>query len=119
MVRFPKNQDRKKTLKNPLLFHSKMAPVPSWAARDREKRGRWRAGIGAQGDDHGGGRGGDGRGVSYAALGRASGAGLAEARGALSACGETQSVVGMRRRGAEGIQRLRTTGRKKTYEGGS
>ena len=46
-----------------------MTPVPSCAARDREKRGWRRNGIGARRDDHGGGRGDDGRGVQYAAQG--------------------------------------------------
>ena len=84
-----------------------MTPVPSCATRDREKRGWRRNGIGARRDDHGGDRGDDGRGVQYAVqggkLGQASGADLAGAGSALSACGETRSVGGVCRRCKEGI----------------
>ena len=97
--RFPTNQDRKKTLKNPLLFLSKMAPIPFWAEHDCEKSGRRQDGIGAQHNNHGGDHGGVGRGVWYIAQGskpgQASGAGLVGARGALKACGETRSVGGV------------------------
>ena len=68
----------------------------------------WRRhGIGARCDNHGGGRGDNRHGVQYAArgseLGQASGAGLAGAGGASSACGKTRSFGGVRRQCEEGI----------------
>ena len=113
-VLFPTDQDCKKTLKNPFLVLSKMAPIPSWATRDCKKRRQRQDGIGALRDDHGG----VGRRVQYVARGgepdQASGAGFTGARGALNACGKTRSISEVSQRGAEQIQRLWKTERKKT-----
>ena len=74
-------------------------------ARDREKRERRRSDIGARRAEHGGSRGGEGRGVRHAARsGGARGsddARFAGERGAASARGEEGCVVASRRRDNE------------------
>ena len=74
-------------------------------ARDREKRERRRSDIGARRAEHGGSRGGEGRGVRHAARsGGARGsddARFAGERGAASARGEEGCVVASRRRDTE------------------
>ena len=100
-------QDHKKTIKT---FSCSFVPQDdldfcSSNARDREKRERRRSDIGARRAEHGGSRGGEGRGVRHAARsGGARGsddARFAGERGAASARGEEGCVVASRRRNTE------------------